>query len=97
MIGRSARNENLVARYFVQLNTRMAMIGGADFMGAPSTAALTTTAYNTWATANNQPLQSTAAGAAIYNGIVNIVNAPKERLRRTAGELLHHSAAVEFL
>jgi hypothetical protein len=51
--------------------------GGADFMGAPSTATLTTAAYNTWATANSQPLQSTAAGAAIYNGIVNMVNAQK--------------------
>ena len=29
--------------------------GGADFMGAPSTATLTTAAYNTWATANGQP------------------------------------------
>jgi hypothetical protein len=38
---------------------------------------LTTAAYNTWATANNQPLQSTTAGAAIYNGIVNMVNAQK--------------------
>jgi hypothetical protein len=51
--------------------------GGADFMGAPSTATLTTAAYNTWAAANNQPLQSTAAGAAIYNGIVSMVNAQK--------------------
>jgi hypothetical protein len=51
--------------------------GGADFMGAPSTATLTTAAYNAWATANNQPLQSTTAGAAIYNGIVNMVNAQK--------------------
>ena len=51
--------------------------GGADFMGAPSTATLTTTAYNTWATANSQPLQSTTAGAAIYNGIVNMINAQK--------------------
>jgi hypothetical protein len=51
--------------------------GGADFMGAPSTATLTTSAYNTWAAANGQPLQSTTAGAAIYNGIVNMVNAQK--------------------
>ncbi len=51
--------------------------GGADFMGAPSTATLTTAAYNAWATANSQPLQSTTAGAAIYNGIVNMVNAQK--------------------
>jgi hypothetical protein len=51
--------------------------GGSDYMGAPSTATLTTAAYNTWAQANNQPLQSTAAGATIYNGIVNMVNAQK--------------------
>lgn len=51
--------------------------GGADFMGAPSTATLTTAAYNTWATANNQPQYSTTAGAAIYNGIVSMVNAQK--------------------
>ncbi len=51
--------------------------GGADFMGAPSTATLTTSAYNTWAAANNQPLYNTTAGAAIYNGIVNMVNAQK--------------------
>lgn len=51
--------------------------GTADFMGAPSTATLTTTAYNTWAAANGQPLQSTTAGAAIYNGIVSMVNAQK--------------------
>jgi hypothetical protein len=46
-------------------------------MGAPSTATLTTTAYNAWATANGQPAQTTTAGAAIYNGIVNMVNAQK--------------------
>ncbi|SPE32246.1 Cna B domain protein (fragment) [Candidatus Sulfopaludibacter sp. SbA3] len=51
--------------------------GTADFMGAPSTATLTAAAYNTWAIANNQPQQSTAAGAAIFNGIVNMVNAQK--------------------
>ena len=51
--------------------------GGADFMGAPSTSTLSTSAYNTWAAANSQPLQSTTAGAAIYNGIVNMVNAQK--------------------
>lgn len=51
--------------------------GGADFMGAPSTATLSTASYNTWAQFNNQPLQSTAAGAAIYNGIVNMVNGQK--------------------
>ncbi|HEX3880424.1 MAG TPA: carboxypeptidase-like regulatory domain-containing protein [Bryobacteraceae bacterium] len=52
--------------------------GGSDFMGsAPSTATLTTAAYNTWATANGQPLYATTAGAAIYNGIVNMINAQK--------------------
>jgi hypothetical protein len=48
--------------------------GGADFMGAPSTATLTTAAYNTWAAANNQPLYSTASGVALYNQIVANVN-----------------------
>jgi hypothetical protein len=51
--------------------------GGADFMGAPSTSTLATSAYNTWAAANNQPLYSTTAGAAIYNNIVAMVNAQK--------------------
>ncbi|HXS98886.1 MAG TPA: carboxypeptidase-like regulatory domain-containing protein [Candidatus Limnocylindrales bacterium] len=52
--------------------------GGSDFMGAPSTATLTTAAYNSWATANGQPLQSTTAGAAVYNNIVAMVNAQKD-------------------
>lgn len=51
--------------------------GGADFMGQPSTATLTTAAYNIWATANNQPLYSTTAGAAIYNQIIANVNSYK--------------------
>jgi len=51
--------------------------GGADFMGAPSTSTLSTSAYNTWAAANNQPLYSTTAGAAIYNNIVAMVNGQK--------------------
>jgi hypothetical protein len=51
--------------------------GGADYMGAPSTAALSTASYNSWAAANNQPLQSTTAGATIYNNIVAMVNAQK--------------------
>ena len=51
--------------------------GGADFMGAPSTATLSTAAYNTWATSNGQPLYTTTQGAAIYNGIVNMINAQK--------------------
>jgi hypothetical protein len=51
--------------------------GGADFMGAPSTATLSTASYNSWATANGQPLQSTAAGATIYNNILAMVNAQK--------------------
>ena len=67
--------------------------GGADFMGAPSTATLTTAAYNTWAAANNQPLQSTTAGAAIYNDIVEHGERAEDRRRRVAGELLHRSAA----
>src|SRR5271157_4952126 len=54
--------------------------GGVDFMGAPSTATLTTAAYNTWAAANNQPAYSATAGTpgnTLYNGIVNMVNAQK--------------------
>jgi hypothetical protein len=51
--------------------------GGADFMGAPSTATLTTAAYNTWAAANNQPAYTTTAGTALYNQIVANVNAQK--------------------
>jgi hypothetical protein len=51
--------------------------GGADFMGQPSTSTLTTAAYNIWASANNQPLYSTTAGAAIYNQIIANVNAQK--------------------
>jgi hypothetical protein len=51
--------------------------GGTDFMGAPSVAALSAADYNTWATANNQPLASTAAGTTILNGINAMVNAQK--------------------
>jgi hypothetical protein len=51
--------------------------GGADFMGAPSTATLTTAAYNTWAAANNQPLYTTPAGVTLYNQIVANVNSQK--------------------
>ncbi len=53
--------------------------GGADFMGAPSTAALTAAAYNTWAAANNQPQALTAgdAGNAILTSINNMVNSQK--------------------
>jgi hypothetical protein len=51
--------------------------GGADFMGAPSTAALNSTDYNTWAVANNQPLAATAAGTALLNQINAMVNAQK--------------------
>jgi hypothetical protein len=58
--------------------------GGSDFMGAPSTATLTTSAYNTWATANNQPLcpnstcNGTDSGSQIYQGILNMVNGQKD-------------------
>ncbi len=51
--------------------------GGADFMGAPSTATLTTAAYGTWAAANGQPAYTTPAGTALYNQIVNNVNSYK--------------------
>ncbi len=51
--------------------------GGTDFMGAPSTAALTAADYNTWATANNQPASTTPAGTALLNQINANVNAQK--------------------
>jgi hypothetical protein len=47
-------------------------------MGAPNAGTLTTAAYNTWATANNQPLYSATAGTpgnVLYTNIVNMVNA----------------------
>ncbi len=57
--------------------------GGTDLMGAPSTTTLSTASYNTWATANNQPAYSTAAGTALYNQIVANVNS----YRNSAGVL----------
>jgi hypothetical protein len=51
--------------------------GGTDFMGAPSVAALSAADYNTWATANNQPLAATAAGTAQLNSINAMVNSQK--------------------
>ncbi len=51
--------------------------GGADFMGAPSTATLATSAYNAWASANSQPAYGTTAGTALYNQIINNVNTYK--------------------
>jgi hypothetical protein len=57
--------------------------GGAQFMSAPSTGTLTTAAYNTWATYNNQPQYSATVGSpgySQYNQIVNMVNAQRNRL-----------------
>jgi hypothetical protein len=51
--------------------------GGTDFMGAPSTANLTSAEYDTWARANNQPLFATTAGAAQFNAILAMVNGQK--------------------
>ncbi len=54
--------------------------GGADFMGAPSTAILSTAAYTTWAQANGQPIYDATAGTpgnTLYNQMVNMVNAQK--------------------
>jgi hypothetical protein len=51
--------------------------GGADFMGAPSTAALSTASYTSWATANGQPAYGTTAGTSLYNQITAMVNAQK--------------------
>lgn len=60
--------------------------GGADYMGAPSTATLTTANYNAWAAANGQPAYNATAGTpgyALYNQITGMVNAQKS----TAGAL----------
>jgi hypothetical protein len=60
--------------------------GGVDFMGAPSTSTLSTSAYNTWATANNQAQYSATAGTPgnlLYNQIINNVNS----YRNSAGVL----------
>jgi hypothetical protein len=57
--------------------------GGADFMGAPSTATLTSAAYNTWAAANGKPAcvpaacTGTDAGAQTFNSVVSMVNSQK--------------------
>ena len=49
--------------------------GGTDiFNNAPSTAVLSASDYNTWATANGQPLASTTAGTALLNQINAMVN-----------------------
>src|SRR5579871_4415437 len=48
--------------------------GGTDIFGAPTTANPSTAEYNTWASANAQPLQSTPAGAAEYNAIIANIN-----------------------
>ena len=40
--------------------------GGTDFMGAPSVNAPSIAEYNSWATANGRPAQSTPEGAALY-------------------------------
>jgi hypothetical protein len=56
--------------------------GGAQFMSAPSTATLTTAAYNTWAAYNNQPQYSSTAGSpgyVMYNQIVSMVSAQKTK------------------
>lgn len=66
--------------------------GGADFMGQPSTAALNSTDYNTWATANGQPLASTTAGTALLNQINAMVNAQKT----AAGALPSNFFAIQL-
>jgi hypothetical protein len=49
--------------------------GGTDlFNNAPTTTALSAADYNTWATANGQPLASTTAGTALLNQINAMVN-----------------------
>ncbi len=51
--------------------------GGTDFMGAPSTAKLSSAEYDTWARANSQPLFATSAGAAQFNSIIAMINSQK--------------------
>jgi hypothetical protein len=53
--------------------------GGADFVGAPSTAALNSTDYNNWARANGQPPATVAndAGNQLLTQINNMVNGQK--------------------
>ncbi len=53
--------------------------GGTDWntSAAPSTAALTASDYNTWATVNNQPLAATTQGTANLNAINALLNAQK--------------------
>jgi hypothetical protein len=54
--------------------------GGADFITAPSTSTLSTSAYTTWAVANGQPAYSSTVGSpgyVLYNQIVSMVNAQK--------------------
>ncbi len=81
--------------------------GGADFMGAPSTATLTTANYNVWATANNQPQYSATAGApgnVLYNNIINMVNAqktasgalPADFFRVSLGQNFYGKAATSY-
>jgi hypothetical protein len=81
--------------------------GGADFMGAPSTATLTTAAYNTWATANSQPQYSATAGTpgnTVYNNILNMVNAqktpagalPADFFRISLGQNFYGKAATSY-
>ena len=47
--------------------------GGTDFMGAPNEQPINATDYNAWATANNQPLSTTPAGAAQLAQVQSIV------------------------
>jgi hypothetical protein len=53
--------------------------GGTDWntSAAPSVAALTAADYNTWATANNQPLAATTAGTALLGTINANINTYK--------------------
>jgi hypothetical protein len=51
--------------------------GGADFMGAPSPAALNATDYNNWAAAHRQPLADTTEGTGLLNQTNAMVNAQK--------------------
>ena len=74
--------------------------GGADFMGAPSTADADDRRRTTRGrrpTASRCPADAGTPGNTIYNNIVNMVNAQKNADRCAAGGFLPHSAAGELL
>jgi hypothetical protein len=69
--------------------------GGVDFSGQPSTATLSTSAYNTWAAANGKPAYSSTVGSAgynLYNQIISNINS----FRNSAGVLPNNFYTVQL-